>query len=97
MDIDASFDGTWQKRGHSSLNGIVTAISRDTGKCFDYRVMSKNCSGCRIWKDKEGTAEYNRFSVDHKCSANFEDLLVPWRLLVYSNVSSNLWKYIKLE
>ena len=41
VDIDASFDGTWQKRGHSSLNGIVSAISRDTGKCFDYRVMSK--------------------------------------------------------
>ena len=36
MDIDAFFDGTWQKRGHTSLNGIVTAISRDTGNCFDY-------------------------------------------------------------
>ena len=34
--------------------------------------MSKNCSGCRIGKDKEGTAEYDHFSVDHKCSANFE-------------------------
>ena len=55
VDIDASFDVTWQKRGHPSLNGIATAISRDICKCLDYRVMSKNCcSGCCIWKDKEG-------------------------------------------
>ena len=23
VDIDASFDGTWQKRGYSSLNGVI--------------------------------------------------------------------------
>ena len=27
VDIRASFDGSWQRRGFSSLNGVVTAIS----------------------------------------------------------------------
>ena len=30
-----SLDGSWQKRGHASHNGVVTAISLDTKKCFD--------------------------------------------------------------
>ena len=35
-----SVDGTWQKRGHISLNGLML-ISRENGKCLDYHVMSK--------------------------------------------------------
>ncbi|GFV56707.1 uncharacterized protein TNCV_4505831 [Trichonephila clavipes] len=30
-----SIDGTWQRRGSSSLNGYVSAISVDTGKILD--------------------------------------------------------------
>ncbi|GFW69269.1 hypothetical protein TNCV_486181 [Trichonephila clavipes] len=30
-----SIDGTWQRRGYSSLNGCVSAISVDTGKILD--------------------------------------------------------------
>ena len=37
-NVTASFDGTWQKRGYSSLNGVVAAISN--GKVVDYEVMS---------------------------------------------------------
>ena len=44
VDIDASFDGTCQRRGYSSLNGVVFAISKDAGQCIDSRVMSKRCS-----------------------------------------------------
>ena len=35
-DITVPCDGTWQKRSYNSLNGIVTVISFDTGKCIDY-------------------------------------------------------------
>ena len=31
-NIAVSCDGTWQKRGYSSLNGIVTVVSVETGK-----------------------------------------------------------------
>ena len=37
-NIGISCDGTWQKRGFSSLLGAVTVISVDTGKCLDYKV-----------------------------------------------------------
>ena len=36
FDIVASFNGTWQRRGYASLNGVVTAISIENGKCLAY-------------------------------------------------------------
>ncbi|GFX81254.1 uncharacterized protein TNCV_1828911 [Trichonephila clavipes] len=33
-DIPVAVDGTWQKRGYSSMNGVVTVTSVDTGKVF---------------------------------------------------------------
>lgn len=43
-DIAVALDGTWQKRGHSSLNGMITATSFDTGKVIDVSLLSKYCS-----------------------------------------------------
>ena len=43
VKCDASCDGTWQRRGFSSLNGCVTAISMDTGKILDVDPLSKVC------------------------------------------------------
>ena len=43
LDITVSGDGSWQKRGHSSLNDVVTLVASDTGKYVDYRVLSKHC------------------------------------------------------
>lgn len=42
-DITAIFDESWQRRGHASLNGIVSAISAENGKVIDIRVFSKYC------------------------------------------------------
>ncbi|XP_046685511.1 uncharacterized protein LOC124371223 [Homalodisca vitripennis] len=42
-DICAGFDGTWQRRGHQSLNGVVTCTSIDSGKVMDIEVLSKYC------------------------------------------------------
>lgn len=38
-DITASFDGTWQNRGHVSQNGVLTVIS--AGKVLDVAILSK--------------------------------------------------------
>ena len=38
--VRVTVDGSWQKRGHNSLNGVVTAISG--GKCVDVEVLSKH-------------------------------------------------------
>ncbi|XP_077561420.1 uncharacterized protein LOC144177720 [Haemaphysalis longicornis] len=45
-DIGVMFDGTWQKRGHKSHNGVGTAISLDTGLCLDFEVLSNYCQSC---------------------------------------------------
>ena len=34
QDIAVAVDGSWQKRGHTSMNGVVTATSVSTGKKF---------------------------------------------------------------
>lgn len=44
------FDGTWQKRGHKSHNGVVTAISVDTGLCLDFEALTNYCQGCSSHK-----------------------------------------------
>ena len=48
IDTAVSVDGTWQRRGFTSLNGIVTAISVDTGKILDCEIMSRNCKACNL-------------------------------------------------
>ena len=36
-ELTASFDGTWQKPGHASLNGVVSVISHDSGKSLIFQ------------------------------------------------------------
>ena len=47
IDEAVSFDGTWAKRGHSSLFGVQAVIHMKTGKVLDTQVHSKLCSECR--------------------------------------------------
>ena len=63
-----SFDGTWQKRGFSSVNGVVTAIA--DGKCIDFKVLSKYCKGCAIWEQRKESEQYINWKQNHKCQAN---------------------------
>lgn len=42
-DITAIFDGSWQRRGHVSQNGLVTAISETNSKVLDVRILTKYC------------------------------------------------------
>ena len=45
-DISASFDGTWQKHGFTSKNGISTAMTsmgkNDTSKVLDTHIIDKD-------------------------------------------------------
>ena len=51
-DILVSCDGTWQKRGFSSLFGAVFVIVYEMGKIVDYTVKPKFCKGCKYWRRK---------------------------------------------
>ncbi|GFY15173.1 uncharacterized protein TNCV_1569861 [Trichonephila clavipes] len=43
-----SVDGSWQRRGHMSLNGCISVISIDTGKILDLEVMTQHCKMCEL-------------------------------------------------
>lgn len=44
--IALTVDGSWMKRGHSPLHGVVTAISADMGKVLGCETESKFCLLC---------------------------------------------------
>ena len=47
-DTSVSCDGSWQRRGFSSLNGVVTAILMKTGKVVDIEAMTRACKACSM-------------------------------------------------
>ena len=61
-----SCDGIWQRRGHSSMNGCVTVISMETGKCLDVEVLSKVCQGCQ----RHETKEVAHFNIGSQAAVN---------------------------
>ena len=73
-DIEVSVDGTWQRRGYSSLNGVVVAISIDTGKIVDLEVLTRYCRQCDIQNKllKDNIEALNVWKEKHKgdCKLN---------------------------
>ena len=73
-DFPVSGDGTWKKRGHLSLFGVVTLIAYAIKKCVGIKVKSSFCQECANNKRKENSAEYDLWWQNHKsqCSKNHE-------------------------
>ena len=74
VDCAVSCDGTWQRRGFSSLNGCVTTISMDTGKILDVEPLSKVCHTCKKLEKNPQTSETASLKADHKpkCKSNYQ-------------------------
>ena len=53
IDISVSFDGSWQKRGFTSLYGIGVCIDVLTGLVIDYHVRSKHCHTCNMLEARD--------------------------------------------
>ena len=71
VDIVVSCDGTWQRRGFSSLFGVVFIIAHNTGKVIDYIVKSKHCASCRYWEKKDSSSEaFKSWKRTHECDVN---------------------------
>jgi len=70
--ITVSGDGSWRKRGFSSLYGMVSLIGLHTGKVIDIIVKSKYCKSCEYWKSNTDTAEYEEWQEAHaeSCQSN---------------------------
>ncbi|XP_074645896.1 uncharacterized protein LOC141902155 [Tubulanus polymorphus] len=67
-----SVDGAWQRRGHASHNGFVSAISTVNSKVLDVEVMSNFCASCNKMESKMESREYMRWKVKHapQCNLN---------------------------
>ena len=78
LDVTVSFDGTWAKRGFTSLFGVFFVMSVDTGEVLDYHVLSKSCQQCLLKKSlfKHDLEKFEEWKVDHvnngDCHVNFE-------------------------
>lgn len=76
IDIAVSYDGTWMRRGHSSLYGIGIVIDIMTGLVVDYEILSKYCSLCSQNEKKMSCEQYAVWYEGHKtsgdCESNFD-------------------------
>ncbi|GFV96438.1 uncharacterized protein TNCV_2943711 [Trichonephila clavipes] len=77
-----SIDGTWQRRGYSSLNGCVSAISVDTGKNLDIEVMTQYCHICA----KGNSQSSKHVCSNYKGSAGNMEVVGAYRIFERSNV-----------
>lgn len=71
LSITASGDGSWKKRGFSSLYGVTTLIGHHTGKVIDLVVKSSYCQACIYYKN---TDKNDPQYLDHKenCPINHD-------------------------
>lgn len=75
VDIAVSFDGSWHKRGHTSLYGVGFVIDILTGYVVDYAVISKYCHACQLATKDLGvdSPEFSIWKLGHKseCQQNY--------------------------
>nr|XP_047137518.1 uncharacterized protein LOC124814020 [Hydra vulgaris] len=73
LDVGVSCDGTWQRRGFSSLNGVFAALSMDSGKVLDVEVMSRVCRGCSLNQklSEKNPNAYAEWRNSHICKMNY--------------------------
>lgn len=60
-EIGVSGDGTWQRKGFQSLNGVCTILGLESGKVLDVEVLSSYCSECTKWEKVNGTDNMNEW------------------------------------
>ncbi|GFY03829.1 uncharacterized protein TNCV_1196091 [Trichonephila clavipes] len=81
-DITAAFDGSWQKRDHASLNGVISAISLEIGfsggmesagilKTFQHSEISRNVKYANYLGDGDSKA-FNTVSEGKVYRNDFE-------------------------
>lgn len=70
--LKVSGDGSWKKRGFTSLYGVAALIGYYSGKVIDLDVKSGYCHTCTLKKNTLNDDEYEEWYETHKesCSSN---------------------------
>ena len=73
-DVGVSVDRTWQRKSFTSLNGVIRAISIDSGKVLDTGILSKICKDCNKMQTIKAIdpQAYDKWNAAHKCGLNYE-------------------------
>ena len=101
IDTAVSVNGSWQRRGFSSLNGVVTAISMDTGKIFDSEPMSRSCKTCSLklkLKERNPNA-FETWKSSHLCKLSYRGSapgmeVIGAQKMFSRSISQNKLRYI---
>jgi hypothetical protein len=70
IDCGISIDGTWQRRGYSSLNGVVAGLSHENKKVIDVFTLSKFCMQCEVHKRINNPIDFECWKATHNCQVN---------------------------
>ncbi|XP_029169169.1 uncharacterized protein LOC114939099 [Nylanderia fulva] len=70
--LKVSGDGSWKKRGYTSLYGVTTLIGYYSGKVIDLIVKSGYCHSCAMSKNTLDEDAFEEWYENHKdsCSSN---------------------------
>jgi len=72
--LTVSGDGTWKKRGFSSLFGVITLIGKYSKKVVDINIKSSFCQACNLFSKKceANDIEFDTWYDSHQevCTAN---------------------------
>ena len=60
IDAGVTIDASWSTRGWSASDGVVAAISVDTGKVVDVVHLSSTCGECTKMEEKKKTGSVSR-------------------------------------
>ena len=70
-DIAVPYDGSWQKRGYSSHNGMASVVDLLTGVPIYFEVLSNFCFKCNIAEDHPENEEW-KIKHAQNCTKNFD-------------------------
>ncbi|GBL76258.1 hypothetical protein AVEN_274108-1 [Araneus ventricosus] len=85
---DVSMDGTWQKRGYSSLNGCVSCISVEKGNILDIEII---CIFFRMCNNMANSKYHSKHVwQNHKGPSSSTEKVGAHRIFERSEMTRNL-------
>ncbi|CAF4142249.1 unnamed protein product [Rotaria magnacalcarata] len=74
LNLTVSLDGTWKKRGHQSMYGIVFLIEAELGYCLDFETLSKRCELCEVKQRILTASQFKKWYEMHQttCSKTWD-------------------------
>ena len=78
-EVAVTFDGTWMRRGYSSLYGVFVCIGWESGRVLDIVVKSRYCQERCLWTEKKdkgsiSAQEFLDWQTSHNCKINTKSL-----------------------